>query len=92
MKFVKEIRNKNIKSVKDEFKVISGNDNIIIPKYPINLFSYKNNLLSMGIKFFGIDLSYVEPNSNYLTQIIKVFNNNIYMSSQNKFNFERKLK
>ena len=92
MKFVKDIQNKNIKSNKDEFKVISQADNIIIPKYPVNLFSYKNNLLSMGIKSFGIDLSYIEPNINYLTQIIKVFNNNLYISSQNKFNFERKLK
>lgn len=92
MKFVKDIQNKNIKSDKDEFKVISNTDNIIIPKYPVNLFSFKNNLISMGIKSFGIDLSYIEPNINYLTQIIKVFNNNLYISSQNKFNFERKLK
>ena len=92
MKFVKDIQNKNIKNEKDEFKVISGNDNIIVPKYPINLLSYKNNLINMGIKSFGIDLSYIEPNINYLTQIIKAFNDNIYFSSQNKFNFERKLK
>ena len=92
MKFVKEIQNKNIKSDKDEFKVISYTDNVIIPKYPINLFTYKNNLINIGIKSFGIDLSYVEPNINYLTQIIKAFNNNVYVSSQNKFNFEKKLK
>ena len=92
MKFVKDIQNKNIKSNKDEFKVISQTENVIIPKYPINLFSYKNNLLSMGINSFGIDLSYIEPNINYLTQIIRAFNNNVYISSQNKFNFERKLK
>ena len=92
MKFVGEIRNKNIKSDKDEFKVVSKEDNIIIPKYPINLFSFKNNLVSMGIKSFGIDLSYIEPNINYLTQIVKAFNNNAYISSANKFNFERKLK
>lgn len=93
MKFVKDICNKNIKSDKDEFKVISNDDNnIIIPKYPINLFSYKNNLEKLGIKSFGIDLSYIEPNINYLTQILKAFNNNLYISSANKFNFERKLK
>ncbi len=92
MKFVKEIQNKSIKSDKDEFKVISKMDNIIIPKYPINLFFYKNNLINMGIKSFGIDLSYISPNVIYLTQIIKAFNNNAYISSQNKFNFERKLK
>lgn len=92
MKFVKEVCNKNIKSDKDEFKVISNEENIIIPKYPVNLLSFKNNLLNMGIKSFGIDLSYVEPNINYLTQIIKAFNNNIYVSSTNKFNFERRLK
>ena len=92
MKFVGEIRNKNIKSDKDEFKVVSKEDNIIVPKYPINLFSFKNNLVSMGIKSFGIDLSYIEPNINYLTQIVKAFNNNAYISSANKFNFERKLK
>ena len=92
MKFVKDIQNKNIKSNKDEFKVISQAENIIIPKYPINLFSFKNNLISMGIKSFGIDLSYIEPNKNYLIQIVKAFNNNMYISSQNKFNFERILK
>lgn len=92
MNFVKEIQNKSIKSDKDEFKVVSHVDNIIIPKYPINLFSYKNSLINMGIRSFGIDLSYIVPNINYLTQIIKAFNNNAYISSQNKFNFERKLK
>jgi len=92
MKFVEDIRNKNIKSDKDEFKVVSQSNNVVIPKYPINLFGFKNNLTSMGIKSFGIDLSYIEPNVSYLTQIIKVFNNNVYISSQNKFNFERNLK
>ena len=92
MKFVKDIRNRNIKSVKDEFKVISQADNIIVPKYPVNLFGFKNNLEKLGIKSFGIDLSYIEPNINYLTQIVKAFNNNVYLSSVNKFNFERKLK
>lgn len=93
MEFVPEIRNKNIKSDKDEFKVFSNNnENIIVPKYPINLLGFKNSLLNAGIKSFGIDLSYIEPNTNYLTQIVKAFNNNAYISSQNKFNFERKLR
>ena len=93
MEFVPEIRNKNIKSDKDEFKVFSNNnENIIVPKYPINLLGFKNSLLKFGAKSFGIDLSYIEPNINYLTQVIRAFNNNVYMSSVNKFNFERKLK
>ena len=93
MKFVDIVENKNIKSDKDEFKVITKNDeNIIIPKYPINLFGFKNKLMNMNIKSFGIDLSYIEPNKNYLAQIMNVFNNNLYLSSANKFNFERKLK
>ena len=92
MKFVKEVQNQNIKSEKDEFRVVSKTDNVIVPKYPVNLFSFKNNLTSMGIKSFGIDVSYIEPNIGYLTQIIKVFNNDVYISSQNKFNFERILK
>nr|MCR4662502.1 hypothetical protein [Endomicrobiaceae bacterium] len=92
MKFVEDIRNKNIKSNKDEFRVVSQTDNIIVPKYPVNLFNFKNNLAGMGIKSFGIDLSYIEPNMNYLTQIVRAFNNNVYISSANKFNFERKLK
>jgi len=91
MKFVKDVCNKNIKSDKDEFKVISQYENIIVPKYPINLFSFKNNLTKIGIQSFAIDLSYIDPNINYLTQIIKAFNNNLYISSSNKFNFERKL-
>ena len=92
MKFIKDVCNKNIKSNKDEFRVISQYSNIIIPKYPVNLFGFKNKLLSMGIKSFGIDLSYINPNTNYLTQILKVFNNNLYINSSNKFNFERQLK
>lgn len=91
MKFVKDICNKNIKSDKDEFRVITQHENIIVPKYPINLFGFKNNLIRFGIKSFGIDLSYIEPNTNYLTQILKAFNNNLYINSANKFNFERKL-
>ena len=55
-------------------------------------FFLKNSFLNAGIKSFGIDLSYIEPNLNYLTQVIRAFNNNVYMSSVNKFNFERKLK
>jgi hypothetical protein len=92
MKFVEDVCNKNIKSDKDEFKVISQYENIIIPKYPINLFSFKNNLTKFGIKSFGIDLSYIDSNINYLNQILKIFNNNLYINSANKFNFERKLK
>ncbi len=93
MKFVKEIKNKNIKSGIDEFKVISNeNENFIIPKFPINLFGFKNKILSFGIKSFGIDLSHIYPNQNYLMQILKAFNNNAYINSVNKFNFERKLK
>ncbi len=92
MKFVEDVCNKNIKSDKDEFKVISQHENIIIPKYPINLFNFKNNLIKFGIKSFGIDLSYIDSNINYLNQILKIFNNSLYISSANKFNFERKLK
>ena len=93
MKFVKEIENKNIKSDKDEFKIVTRYDEtVIVPKYPLNLFGFKNNLSRMNVKSFAIDLSYIEPNRNYLTQIINVFNNNLYLSSANKFNFERRLK
>ncbi len=91
MKFVKEIENKKIKSGVDEFKVISnGSENFIIPKFPINLLGFKNRLAAAGIKSFAIDLSYIEPNVNYLTQILRAFNNNLYINSANKFNFERK--
>ncbi len=93
MKFADEVKNKNIKSGMDEFKVVSNvDDNIVIPKYPINLLGFKNNLLKCGIKTFGIDLSYIEPNINYFTQIVKAFNIGVYINSKNKFNFERRLK
>ncbi len=93
MKFVKEIENKSIRSGIDEFRIISNSDeNVIIPKYPINLFGFKSRLSSMGIKSFGIDLSHIEPNQNYLAQILKAFNSNAYINSTNKFNFERRLK
>jgi putative protease len=93
MKFVDIVKSKNIKSDKDEFRIITKDDeNVIVPKYPINLFGFKNKLMHMNIKSFGIDLSYIEPNKNYLSQIMNVFNNNLYLSSANKFNFERGLK
>ena len=93
MKFLDEVKNKNVKSNKDEFKVISTDyENVLVPRFPVNILSFKNNLVSMGIKSFGIDLSYIEPNNNYLTQMLNAFNNNLYMNSANKFNFERKLK
>ena len=93
MKFLDEVKNKNVKSGKDEFKVISTDyENVFVPRFPVNILSFKNNLVSMGIKSFGIDLSYIEPNNNYLTQMLNAFNNNLYISSANKFNFERKLK
>lgn len=93
MKFLDEVKNKNVKSGKDEFKVISTDyENVLVPRFPVNILSFKNNLVSMGIKSFGIDLSYIEPNNNYLTQMLNAFNNNLYINSANKFNFERKLK
>ena len=79
MNFLDEVENKNIKSNKDEFTVISNNnENIIIPKFPINLLSFKKSLINIGIKSFGIDLCYIESNINYLNQILNAFNNNLF--------------
>lgn len=84
---------KNIKSNKDEFKIITdGGDSILIPRFPVSLFNLKSNFVKLKINSFGIDLSYTAPNKNYLVQILKAFNGQAYISSDYKFNIERQLK
>ncbi|MFA6614255.1 MAG: peptidase U32 family protein [Endomicrobiia bacterium] len=93
MSVANEIENKNIKSNKDEFKIITNkDDNILIPRFPVSIFNFKNNLTKLKINSFGIDLSYITPNQNYLVQVLKAFNEQIYISSNYKFNIERQLK
>lgn len=88
-----EIENQNIKSNKDEFKVINnGKNKVIIPKYPVTIFDLKSIFLKYKINSFGIDLSYTEPNKNYLDLLLKTFYNNTNINSVCKFNFNRKLK
>lgn len=93
MSVVNEIENKNIKSNKDEFKIITNKDNnVLIPRFPVSVFNFKNNFIKLKINSFGIDLSYITPNQNYLVQVLKAFNEQIYISSNYKFNIERQLK
>lgn len=88
-----EIENQNIKSNKDEFKIINGGkNNVILPRYPITIFDLKSILLKFKINSFGIDLSYIEPNKNYLDLLLRTFYNNTNINSAHKFNFNRKLK
>lgn len=88
-----KVKNKNIKSNRDEFKIIDcGGDSVLIPKFPVSLFVFKNNFLKLKINSFAIDLSYISPNKNYLSQVLKAFNGQAYISSDFKFNVERQLK
>ncbi|MFA7074401.1 MAG: peptidase U32 family protein [Endomicrobiaceae bacterium] len=88
-----KIKNKNIKSNRDEFKIIDcGGDSVLIPKFPVSFFNLKNNFLKLKINSFAVDLSYISPNKNYLSQILKAFNGQAYISSDFKFNIERQLK
>lgn len=88
-----ETENQNIKSNRDEFRILNnGKQNIILPKYPITVFDLKSIFLKFKINSFGIDLSYIEPNKNYLDLILRAFYNNTNIDSVYKFNFKRKLK
>ncbi|MDD5021410.1 MAG: U32 family peptidase [Endomicrobiaceae bacterium] len=88
-----EVTNQNIKSNRDEFKILSTDkENVIIPKYPITVFDLKSIFFKFKINSFGIDLSHIDPNKNYLDLILRAFYNNANINSVSKFNFNRKLK
>lgn len=88
-----ETENQDIKSHRDEFRMLNnGKQNIILPKYPITFFDLKSIFLKFKINSFGADLSYIEPNKNYLDLILRAFYNNTNINSVCKFNFKRKLK
>ncbi len=93
MIFSESVKNSEIKTDLDEFRIISSEEEtIIIPKYPVMLFDLKHILKKNGINSFGIDLSYVKPDKNYIDINLKAFYGHTNLNSRHKFNFARKLK
>ncbi len=93
MIFPEFVKNSAIKTDLDEFRIISADEEtIIIPKYPVMLFDLKHIFKRNGINSFGIDLSYVEPDKNYIDINLKAFYGHTNLNSRHKFNFARKLK
>jgi len=93
MIFPESVKNSAIKTDLDEFRIISADEEtIIIPKYPVMLFDLKHIFKKNGINSFGIDLSYVEPDKNYIDINLKAFYGHTNLNSRHKFNFARRLK
>lgn len=92
-KMTTDIKNKTvIKTNKDNFQILKDNNFItIIPKYPVNLFEYKQTLLKLKINSFAIDLSYIEPDGNFINLLINCLNGKIKSNSPSTFNFEKVL-
>ncbi|MDD4166441.1 MAG: U32 family peptidase [Endomicrobiaceae bacterium] len=93
MTFYDAVKNQNIKSARDEFKIISSEkQNIILPRYPVTAFGLKSIFLKFKINSFAIDLSYIEPDKNYLDAVLKAFYGSANINSVSKFNLDRKLR
>jgi hypothetical protein len=93
MTFSDAVKNQNIKSARDEFKIISSDkQNIILPRYPVTAFGLKSIFLKFKINSFAIDLSYIEPDKNYLDAVLKAFYGSANINSVSKFNLDRKLR
>lgn len=92
-KMTTDIKSKTvIKTNKDTFQILKDNNFItVIPKYPVNLFEYKQTLLKLKINSFAIDLSYIEPDSNFINLLINCLNGKIKTGSPSTFNFEKNL-
>ena len=90
-KMYNDINNEQtIKTNKDIFQILKENKStIVISKYPVNLFEYKQLLTKLKINSFAIDLSFIKPDKNFINLLINAFNGKINLNSMTTFNFEK---
>ncbi|MFC1546210.1 peptidase U32 family protein [bacterium] len=79
---------KNIK-----FKIIiDAGMNILIPDKPVMIFNAVDKMKNMGIGNFIIDLSFINPQKMFYTNLIDYFKNRKNYTNSFKFNFKRGVK
>ena len=85
------IKNKTLlKTNKDNFQILKDDNFVtVIPKFPVNLFEYKQKLIKSKINSFAIDLSYIEPDKSFINLLLNTFEGKTNLNSMATFNFER---
>jgi len=92
-KIYNDINNKTtIKTNKDTFQILKDNNfTTVLSKYPVNLFEYEQILTKLKINSFVIDLSFMEPDKNFINLLLNAFNGKVNLNSMTTFNFEKTL-
>ncbi|MBA3066208.1 U32 family peptidase [bacterium] len=65
---------------------------LLIPAEPLCLFSSRRKLLSMGIRNFGIDLGFIQPDGKFLNTLVDSYNESESIPGSVRFNFKRGVK
>ncbi len=90
------------KDLENGAQIISAKDSLQITRkdgktyitgqYPVMLLNKKKKLQTIGIDKFLIDLSFIKPNTNYLSSVLNALNGKQSLQNNIEFNFERNLK
>ncbi|MEA2081340.1 MAG: peptidase U32 family protein [Elusimicrobiota bacterium] len=86
---------KNGKKGKDEnsfYPVSESKLTLLIPAKPVCLFSSRRKLQSLGIRDFGIDLSFVPPDKKLLNTLFASYDESENVPGSVRFNFKRGVK
>lgn len=80
---------------KDNFQVrlvYESGAGILIPNEPVMLFNAREKIGSLGIRNFGIDLSYIKPERDTWEKIYNAYQEKTNFPDSIKFNFKRTVK
>ncbi len=86
---------KGAKKGKDEnsvYPIAESKLELLIPAKPVCLFSSKRKLRSLGIKNFGIDLSFIPPDKKLLNTLFDSYDESENIPGSVRFNFKRGVK
>ena len=84
----------NIKGEKETgfFPVSESKYSLLIPFTPVCIFSSRNKLNKLGIRNFGIDLSFINPDKKRLSSFLDGYNRQENILNSVRFNFKRSVK
>jgi len=74
------------------FPVPESKFTLLIPFSPVCIFSSRNKLKKLGIRNFGIDLSFVKADKHLLRTLLSGYNKQENILNSVKFNFKRSVK
>lgn len=84
-----------VTSGKNDFsfkQILEGEMNLLIPDKPVMIFNATDKLKNLGIKHFVIDLSFINPDKNFLEDLMQSFKYRTNLDNSFKFNFKRGVK